>query len=130
MENVVLINTDKILKNQLAKFDNNPYDYYKAHLITKDKGRIPHVQPLHPEFQGIISYYIGNDRYTLTYEINASADYKRLIPKYGKAMYIITKDNNKKQVLTKPKYIKLMKDYGKFMSFEKLKNKKVHQQRL
>jgi hypothetical protein len=127
------------LKSKLIKYDNNPYVYYYASgLMTPDCRIVKPKQPAFPKFQGITSWHIDNDQYTMRYDPNPEYDYNRMTDPESnynrgeategsiKKMYITTIDNPEKHLLTKAGYIKLMKDFGKLMSFGgELKNKKI-----
>lgn len=125
--NYYLIISNIILKNPtIPKKYDDPYQYYfDHHLITTDLGRVPPRKPIIQNDLNIIKYYIGNQQYTLTHNSNPVADYKRLIPSYGKAMYIVTSDSPKKKLLTKEGYIKLIKNFGKKLNVIPFKNKKI-----
>ena len=116
----VVIRMNDIILNRMKDYDN-PYDYYYSYsLITIDYGAIPPRHPLTTIYNWIKTYYIGKEKYTLTFTISPEEDYERLTSK-GEKMYII--DNNKKKtLLTKQLYVKLMKNYGYDQSFEKIKN--------
>jgi hypothetical protein len=107
-----------------SKKINDPYEYYYSKkLITPNIGRVPPKKPLIPNFESISEYYIGKDKYTLTYVVNSEQDYNRLIPEYGLAMYIVK--NGKKIKITKKDYVQIMKNFGKIYGFKKIKNIKI-----
>jgi hypothetical protein len=61
--------------------EKDPYSYfYQASLITADRSFVPPKQPLVPKFMGITAWYIGNEPYTMTYELNPAKNYSRWIP--------------------------------------------------
>ncbi|AYV75226.1 MAG: hypothetical protein Terrestrivirus1_100 [Terrestrivirus sp.] len=118
IEDVILKHTNKLL-SELSVYDNDPYSYYyNLNLMTADKGIIPPELPVVKNFEGIVDYYIGNNRYTLRYEPNPEKDFDRL-RKMGK-MYIVDSSGAKKE-LTKKMYISLMKKFGDKISVEKFK---------
>jgi hypothetical protein len=121
IENVIL-KYNKNLNKLIKKYDD-PYSYYyKANLITLDIRSIPPKKPLYKICgDDIIKYYIDDDQYTLTYTPNPKEDYNRLIPAYGKHMYIVDSKNNKLK-LTQKKYIKLMNNFGKCIGVEEMIN--------
>jgi hypothetical protein len=127
-ENIVIKNNEKVEK-QMKKYDD-PYEYYYDYaLITLDNGRIPPKQPKVKNFWNIQSYLIGSENYTLTYEPVPEKRYDEILSMFKEQPYLID-TNNKKIKLTKSMYVKLMNDYGISQSFEPIKNKQIHQQRL
>jgi len=119
--NVILTKPDK--------FKEYGYDYTDYYIdnapITADIRAIPHKNPTIPNFQNISEYYIGNDRYTLTYEPFPSEDYNRLIPFLFQEMSIKYLDGSKK-VLTEESYVKLIEDFGLLQGFEPLIHESIH----
>lgn len=121
IENVVL-KYNKNLNKLIKKYDDPYLYYYKAQLITLDIRSNPPKKPLYKICSNeVIKYYIDDDQYTLTYTPNPKENYKRLIPEYGKHMYIIDSKNNKLK-LTQKKYINLMNNFGKCIGVEEMSN--------
>lgn len=113
--------TEGIILEELPENETDPYDYYYiGNLITEDKGVIPPRQPKIKNFNDIVEYYIDKEGYTLNYDPTPAKDYERLIPEYGKKMYVV-KTDGKKYELTKEMYIKLMKDFGKVIGISPIK---------
>jgi len=126
--NYYLLIGEVILKD-VEENHADPNEWYRNHsLITKDMGLIPPTQPIIKDFWNIKEFYIGDDRYTLTYEPNAAADYDRVIPIYGEKMYIIYNDG-KKTELSKEDYVSLMKEFGEKIKTQHL-DVKVLRERL
>lgn len=127
-EDVVIKNNADVLRNMDAYDD--PYDYYyDYYLITADRGCIPRIQPPINFFNGIKEYYIGDDRYTLTYEPFPEKDYDRLISSLGTSMHVIDTNDNI-ITLNKESYSELMKSFGLLQSFEPIMDKNILQKRL
>jgi hypothetical protein len=133
--NIYLITEDVILKNNeettknMAKYDN-PYEYFYHHnLITDDEGRIPPQKPSIQNFDNIDKFYIGKDKYTLTYEVLPENNYDRLMKSFDSGPLYIKYTNGQKKELTKNNYVKLMKSYGEIKHFEPLIKVKIYQDR-
>jgi len=104
------------------------YFYYDRKLITEDLGSVPPTQPVIKHFQGIDEFYIDDDQYTLRYHPFPGKYYTDLRKRIGKNLYVV-KTGGKKHKLTKEKYVKLMKDFGKKMGFRPMRSIKVVQKR-
>lgn len=125
----IVIKKNTNTEKQIKEYDN-PYAYYYDHsLITSDKGRIIPKQPKIKNFQNIKKYFIGEEQYTLRYQVDPEKDYDRVIPLLGNKMYISDTSDNKIE-LTKSKYIELMESFGIHKSYEKIKDKVIHHKRL
>jgi hypothetical protein len=125
--NIYLIIEDVIIKNnsvtehQMRDYDNPYYYYYDYYAITpKNKSKY---------FNDIVDYYIGKEKYILTYHPFPEKEYDRVVPRLGKSMYI-TDSNNKKTKLTKEMYVNLMESFGSCNFFEPIQNKIILQKRL
>jgi hypothetical protein len=103
-----------ILTNETFKNNNNfnPYNIYY------DKSKIYNFKD--------DMFYINDECYNFNYNPYPLEDYKRLTRDQQK---IYLKVQNKKQLLTKNDYIKLLNDYGKKKGFLPIK-KKILQKRL
>jgi hypothetical protein len=128
IEGVILAPNNKLIK-YLNNKENDAYSYYyDHHLITDDKGYIPPKKA--QKFENIKSFYIGKNRYTLTYTPNATQDYKRLLTfyddevnKYG--ISIVYYNGTKKQ-LTEKMYVNLMKRFAELHGFYTLSGTIIH----
>lgn len=129
IEEVVIL-AGATTKEQMKEYDDPYTYYYDYNLITEDAGTIPKTEPKIEHFGGIVRYMIGSNKYTLRYNPNAKKEYDRIMRSFNnKPMYIINVDK-KKIELTKRSYIKLMKDYGRALSFEPMQHLKIHQVRI
>lgn len=127
IEGVIIKNNSKI-KKQMENY-NDPYIYYYDYrAITPDMGVKPIRQQINGRNWTIERFYIGTNIYTLTYNPFPEKEYDRLLSVFKKPMYI--EINQKKFKLTKPMFVKLIKNYGLLQSFEPIKNKYTYQQRL
>ncbi len=107
-ENVVL-NYTKELEDYIINH-NDPYEYYyKASLITKDRGL--GRKPLFHNNFNIIRFYIGRELYTMTYSSSPSKEFDRFTKELGNNVYIRDK-NNIKHNISKQQYIEIMEDFG------------------
>jgi hypothetical protein len=107
----------------------DPYNwYYARNLITTDLCRIPPISPIIKNFKKIKEFYVDDDQYTLRHHLNPSADYDRMIPDFGAQMYVV-KTDDKKYLLSKDDYVKIMEEFGKKINVIPLE-KKVLQERL
>lgn len=124
IEGVVIKNNPTVSKQmfEYTKSGEDPYTYYyDYHKITADVAMIPEEQPKIKNFMNIVSFYIGNDKETLTYDPFPEKKYDELIPSLGPEMYFI--DTNGDEItLTKEKYIDLLNSFGLSQSFEPIKN--------
>ena len=107
----------------------DPYNwYYARNLITTDLGRISPISPIIKNFKKIKEFYVDDDQYTLRHHLNPSAEYDRMIPDFGAQMYVV-KTDDKKYLLSKDDYVKIMEEFGKKINVIPLE-KKVLQERL
>jgi hypothetical protein len=101
----------------------DPYQYYYTNcLITADMGRIPPKKPTVKNFMDISSFYIGNDRYTMTYKTNPREEFIRLSAN-GDLRIITT--NRTQIILSKNSYVGIMKSFGKLKGFSPMNAKKM-----
>jgi hypothetical protein len=108
IEDVVLKNS-KELENFLIN-NNDPYEYYyKASLITEDRGL--GRKPLFHNNFNIIKFYIGKELYTMRYSILPSNEFDRFTKELGNNVYIRDKKNVKHNI-SKQQYIEIMEDFG------------------
>lgn len=108
IENVML-NYTKELEDYIINH-NDPYEYYyKASLITKDRGL--GRKPLFHNNFNIIKFYIGKELYTMTYSSSPSNEFDRFTKDLGNNVYIRDK-NNVKHNISKQQYIEIMEDFG------------------
>jgi hypothetical protein len=112
--NIYLMIENVILTNETVK-NNNNFDPYN---IYYDKSKIYNFKD--------DMFYINDECYNFNYNPYPLEDYKRLTRDQQK---IYLKVQNKKQLLTKNDYIKLLNDYGKKKGFLPIK-KKILQKRL
>jgi hypothetical protein len=106
--------------NKNSKYDNPYYYYYDMNLMTMDRSLMKPRKLTH-NFQEIDYFYIDKEDYTLTYTPNPIKKYNRLMKHYGSKLSIIKKDGTK-IILNKKSYSKLMRDFGEFMKFKKIKS--------
>jgi hypothetical protein len=111
-KNIYLLIENVILK-LMKKMPKDPYEYYydKAVIIPKNNLEIT-------------GYYIAGKSYTFTYKSSPAKDYNSLILRLGSPISVNYKGSEKKIVLTKSQYIKIMKKIGEDKGFIPL-NKKV-----
>lgn len=108
IENVVL-NSSKELEDYIIN-NNDPYEYYyKASLITKDRGL--GRKPLFQNNSNIIKFYIGKELYTMKYSPLPSNEFDRFTKELGNNVYIRDK-NNLKHNISKQQYIEIMEDFS------------------
>lgn len=125
--NYYLHSSDVIINDVPNDVNPQLYYYKNKHLITADKGQVPEQKPVIES--DIVKHYIDENQYTLTYHPNPAKNYDRLIPKYGKNMYVIKKDGTKNKI-TREMYVNIMNDLGEKNNIWKFKNKKIIQERL
>jgi hypothetical protein len=107
----------------------DPYSwYYTRNLITTDLSSTPPIPPIIKNFKRIKEFYVDDDQYTLRYNSHPSANYDRMIKDLGNQMYVV-KTDDKKYLLSKDDYVKIMEEFGKKINVIPLE-KKVLQERL
>ena len=115
--NYYLIIEKAILKSSLELTEfltsgKDPYTfYYKASLITCDRGCVPPREPIFANNFSIEKFYIGKESYTMTYDPFPAEDYDRMTSNLGNHVYIRDKSNNKYEI-TKAQYIEIMESFG------------------
>ena len=118
IEDVVMRYRSK-LKTDIEKYDG-PYGYYyAAGIMTLDIRRIPPVSPIVSHFEGIIEWYVGSEKYNMTYSPNPEKDFDRMISRGEGEMYI-TKRDGVPRVINRHDFVELMHAFGDRMRFEKL----------
>ena len=124
--NIYLLIENVIIKNNPnIKNYKDPYNYYYDKIsITSRITRRPERNLKTKSFMGITKFYIGKEQYNMSYEPFPEKDYDRLIPDWGKKMFIVDSEKKKKE-LTKNAYIEIMERFGEINGFEPMKNIKV-----
>jgi hypothetical protein len=117
--NVYLLFEDLIIlggvpKNLLKLYDE-PYDYYYNLFITHEK---PEKVPIFSS--GVNKFYIGSKRSTLPLQLSPGKSFDE----YKLKLY--AQIDNKKELLTREKYISLMKKCLKLFYLSKLKKRIIH----
>jgi hypothetical protein len=113
IEDVILNNTKELI-NFLIN-NNDPYEYYyKASLITEDRGI--GTKPLFQNNSNIIRFYIGKELYTMKYSPLPSNEFDRFTKELGNNIYIRDK-NNVKHNISKQQYIEIMENFGNIVGF-------------
>ena len=123
--NIYLLLEDVVLKyiTELSTY-SDPYKYYyNLNLITKDDSYVPSKNPIVHNFNGIKKFYIGGNKYTLRYVPNPESDYDRLKSALGN-LTIVCIDKNVK-LLTKTKYVQLMKQFETVIGVEPFMSKEL-----
>lgn len=103
--------------NNLEEYDDSYDFYYSASLMTTDTSRIPPKTPIN--IMGITNFYIGEDEFIMRYQPFPKKNFNR----YEEEISVMR--NGKRQILTRKKYIKMMKKFGKQMRFRPLKHKTI-----
>lgn len=104
---------EKVIIPGVSSTSVDPYArYYANKLITADECRHPPKRPFRM-FHDIVEFYIDENQYTFTYHPFPETDYEETIERLGETMYVVRTDGIKYE-LTKPDYVKLMQDVGKF----------------
>jgi hypothetical protein len=123
-DNHYLMIEKSIFKDKTGKKHKDPYQYYYySSLITPDRGMIPTKQPIISEFQGIIEWWMGEQRWTMKYVPNPAQEYDRLMgPKFlgedqEPKMYVKKVYQEKLVEITKEDYINLIETFGQIMGF-------------
>jgi len=125
LENLCINNKTHKTKFNIIKNYDDPYNYYyDLHSITTNNAYITPKTQIIKNFENIDTFYIKNNKYTLTHVINPKDNYKRLIKSFGKPLYIKYK-TGKKTILTEKKYINIMKNFSKLINCKKIKNIKI-----
>lgn len=125
IEDVVIKSNDTLVKH-MEEFDT-PYGYYyKYSKIVTWNDYKPKCMPI---FQNIKEFYIGGDRYDLTFHTFPEENYKRLTNIIGSPLSIVDYDG-KKHILTKEDYVKIMKSFADANHFEPLCVLQLYQKRL
>jgi len=118
IENVVL-NYTKELEDYIINH-NDPYEYYyKASLITNDRGL--GRKPLFHNNFNITKFYIGKELYRMTYSSSPSKDFDRFTKELGNNVYIRDK-NNVKHNISKQQYVEIMEDFGNTIGASSITN--------
>ena len=77
-------------------------------------------------FDNIESFYIGKDKYTLSYTPMPKEDYHRIMRNW-KDKISIKKLDGKKHILNEKSYVKLIHDFGKLAGFVPMKFKMIQE---
>lgn len=133
--------TQDLIKKYVSPVGNNdvPYPYAvdnhnNIYLLEENViinvGTIKNKDPYRIYYNNIKirDFYIGTNKYDMKHTPFPSKNYDRMAENIGKNMYIMD-DDNKKHVLTKKKYVDIMKKFGNKMNYKKI-NKKVLQNRI
>nr|QBK85868.1 MAG: hypothetical protein LCMAC101_04630 [Marseillevirus LCMAC101] len=123
IEKVIVQLTDEEVSN-IPMFDPYSDCYYSRHLMTTDHGCIPPREPIFI-FQDIKEYYVGDERYTMTYEPYPEKDYDRLMGWNEGNISILLIDGTKKE-LSKEEYVDIMLDFGDLLEFQPLEREVIH----
>ena len=128
MDNMYLLIEDVVIKNSTKKMNmyDNPYDYYyDNNFLTRNGAK--------EGFKGnlgspINEFYIGNDKYDLTYHPFPEKDYKRLRSSFKSNLGIpkrlsISDVQGKKTKLNQKRYKELIESFGLLCGFEPIQNK-------
>lgn len=131
--NIYLLTENAIIKNnnetadKLKKYDDPYQYYYDKHVIAEVKGNKSDRASI-KNFGNVNEFYIGDKPYTLTYVPDPAKNYDRIRSSFKSPMYIIDKNNNKKE-LTKKEYVQLMELYGAKQNFIPFRFKTVYSDR-
>jgi len=125
--NVYLLIENVMLKASHFTFNGTcPYRYYyDSNKITTDFGTVPPTKPVAPNFIDITKFYIGEEQYTMRYKPFAKKEYKRLINAFDSFLNI--EQNGKRVAITKKKYAKIMRKFGKLMGYKPLKTTTIRE---
>eukprot|EP00164_Ancoracysta_twista_P010152 GFYU01015229.1.p1 GENE.GFYU01015229.1~~GFYU01015229.1.p1 ORF type:complete len:250 (+),score=40.02 GFYU01015229.1:70-819(+) len=108
-----------VLSSVPIEHKEDPYTfYYDQCLITNDEGCNPTRCSPHGKWRGIQEYYIGEDKYTLTYTPEAGADFDGLSGE-GE-MKLVYEGGPMEKVLSRGDYIELMEEFGRMIGAHKL----------
>jgi hypothetical protein len=124
-KNYYLLIEGVMLKNskELETFvinNNDPYEYYyKASLITEDRGL--GRKPLFQNNFNIIRFYIGKELYTMTYSSSPSKDFDRFTKELGNNVYVRDKYKLKRNI-KKHQYIEIIEDFGNTIGASSINN--------
>lgn len=113
------------IKDVPKEYKNDPYEYYyKVYLITPDEAYRPSKEPIIKNFDNITNFYIGSQKYTLTYNSDPKKEYKRYVSVWKKKP-AVKKTDGKKYVLSESEYVKLMTKFGKVLCIKPIKIKLI-----
>jgi len=99
----LLIEEVVLLKHRVnAGEEEDPYSYYYKKCVIGD-------------------FYIDENNFRFTYCTNPGKNYERLIPMFGKQMFLMDINDNK-SVLTKEDYVTQVNQFGNLMSFEAIRD--------
>lgn len=120
---IILSPNDKLTEYLSDQSKDPSLYYFKYHLITPDRGYIPPEMPVYD--MDVEFFYIGKNKYTLTYTPNPEKEYERFtksfkrdkVDEYG--ISVVDYKGNKTH-LTKEMYVDMMKKFGKLAGFQKL----------
>ena len=103
------------------EYGDDPYSYYYGmHLITPDLGRVPPRNPVIERFDGIESFFCGNEPYTLTYKPHATEGSAReLIDRLGPME--VGDCSGLRRKLDEAAYVDLMRRFGKAAGFSAMR---------
>lgn len=117
LDDIVLLHNDEI-KICIKNYDNNPYEYYyDPHLITDDRCNISATKIMNNKLN-IREFMIGDKPRIFAYVTNPEKVYDDHTEDNTR-MYVIYNDG-KKELLTKKKFVTIMKKIQKQLFFEKL----------
>jgi len=99
-------------------------DFYDRGLMSRDEGRIPPQEPP-VVFRDIAEFFIGDDMYTLKYNVTPDLDYDRLIGWDEGDLRVIKRDGTE-CVLSRDDYIELMESFGELIGCKALEYNVIH----
>ena len=103
----LLIEEVVLLKHRIsAGEEEDPYSYYYKKCVIGD-------------------FYIDENNFRFTYCTNPEKNYERLIPMFGKQMFLMDINDNK-SVLTKEDYVTQVNQFGNLMSFAAIRDTNVY----
>jgi hypothetical protein len=94
--------------------------------MTTDHGRIPPQEPVIENFRDIKEYYIGEERYTMTYTPFPEKKYDGIMD-WGEGNIFVLLTNGEKKELSKEEYISIMDDFGDVAGFQPLEREIIHE---
>jgi hypothetical protein len=124
-KNYYLLIEGVMLKNskELETFvinNNDPYEYYyKASLITEDRGL--GRKPLFQNNFNIMRFYIGKEIYTMNFSISPSNEFDHFTKELGNNVYVRDKYKLKRNI-KKHQYIEIIEDFGNTIGASSINN--------